>query len=192
MTTRSKIFLASGILIGGLLLYRKDIQQVGEGLLADPNIAAFLMTIRSGESTTGPEAYRMVYGSSLVQDLSDHPYFTGEFEGAELPDAWCAAAGFDPGCITTASGAYQITATNWRWLKPLLALPDFSKPSQDKAAIEFLRQQNAIDDILNGRITSAMQKVNDVWASVPGSNYGQPIYTNWLGTFENFGGTIYA
>ena len=194
MTTRTKFFLVTGAIVTSLFLYRKQIQTEVDLLLQHPNIAAFLRAIRSGESSQGPEAYHMVYGASYFQDLRDHPYLTGEWDGEELPADWCIAAGYDPGCITTAAGAYQTTVTDWRIMQPLLGLPDFSEISQDKYAVGKLKQKNAVDDILNGNISSAINKVNRVWASLPGSNYGQPTaeLNNWLGVFENYGGTVLA
>lgn len=194
MTTRTKFFLATGIVIGTGLLFRKGIQLQGEALLQNPQIAAFLRAIRSGESSQGPEAYHMLYGGSYFANMSDHPYITGEWDGEPLPADWCIAAGYSPGCITTAAGAYQITVTDWRIMQPLLGLQDFSELSQDRYAVGKLQQFNAVDDILRGRITAAIDKVDRVWASLPGSNYGQPTVQTeiWLDVFENYGGTVIA
>lgn len=195
MTKGKQILLVGGaLLFSTLVLYRKEVQSEVHELLSNRNIAAFLKAVRSGESSTGDDAYRMLYGGGYFSNMNNHPYLTGEWDGVVLPDSWCLAAGYDPGCITTASGAYQITVTKWLEQDAILGLPDFSKPSQDKVAINILREEDAVDDILAGRVSSALNKTRNIWASLPGAGYGQPTVqlTNWLNTYEDNGGTITA
>jgi muramidase (phage lysozyme) len=54
-----------------------------------------------------------------------------------------------------------------------LRLPDFGPVSQDRWAIQLIKERKAIDDIKAGRIESATQKCRNIWASLPGAGYGQ-------------------
>ncbi|MCZ2393271.1 MAG: glycoside hydrolase family 104 protein [Chitinophagales bacterium] len=139
------------------------------------NMKAFLWMIRFAEGTATANGYRITYAyEKVLNDLSDHPYITGEWKGKTLPDAYCKGAGLKSGCKSTAAGAYQITVSTWRPLKKALGLPDFSPHSQDLAAIELIRQKGAIKDIESGNIEKAISKVRHIWASLPGNTSGQP------------------
>jgi muramidase (phage lysozyme) len=54
-----------------------------------------------------------------------------------------------------------------------LNLPDFSPESQDAIALQQIREQKAIPDILAGRFDEAVKKCSNIWASLPGAGYGQ-------------------
>lgn len=140
------------------------------------NVAAFLAAIRYAEGTDRrPDPYRVVFGYSVtLKDLSDHPANTGEWKGQKLPDATCRGAGLKPGCVSTAAGAYQIIRPTWNAVKSKLGLKDFSPASQDKAAIELIRQRGALDLVKSGRFAEAVNKVRKEWASLPGAGYNQP------------------
>ncbi|MFX3645707.1 lysozyme, partial [Streptococcus suis] len=58
-----------------------------------------------------------------------------------------------------------------------LRLPDFSPGSQDKIAIQLIKECKAIGDIEAGRIAEALTKCRSRWASLPGSGYGQHEYS---------------
>jgi muramidase (phage lysozyme) len=190
--TRGAFLTSLAVLSGGLLLYRNHIQTSVSSASIDSNVSAFLRAIRHSEGTSGPNGYRTLYGGALFSDYSNHPYLTGEWNGAALPAQWCANAGYSSGCITTAAGAYQITKSTWLWLKPLLGLNDFSPANQDLAAIELIDIEGALDDVIAGDIVTAMDKVKNVWASIPGSFYGQPTATQqqWLAWYQNAGGAF--
>jgi lysozyme len=145
----------------------------GDSVSADANLAAFLAMLRHAEGTAGPEGYRMLFGGSLFASYADHPANLG-WRGTPLPDHLCRAAGFGPGCVSTAAGAYQILRPTWRRIRGRLDLPDFSPPSQDSAAIELIRERGALDDVRAGRVDAAIARVRSVWASLPGAGYGQP------------------
>lgn len=77
------------------------------------------------------------------------------------------------GYVSSASGRYQIlkkTADG-------LCMRDFTPESQDLAAIVLIMQAGAYQLILNGKWEAAILKTNKVWASLPGSPYGQPTFT---------------
>lgn len=78
-----------------------------------------------------------------------------------------------PGLSSTAAGRYQVLARYFDAYKKLLGLPDFSPASQDKIAIQQLREQGALADIDAGRFDAAVGKCRNIWASLPGAGYGQ-------------------
>lgn len=142
---------------------------------AATNIAAFLKVLQHAEGTAGRgDPYRVCFGyGHTVQNLADHPAITGEWLGETLPDGMCAAAGFGPGCKSTAAGAYQIIKPTWRGLRDALGLADFGPASQDAAAVELIRKRGALEDVKAGRFADAVHKCRNEWASLPGNYAGQ-------------------
>lgn len=142
---------------------------------AGRNVAAFLGMVRQAEGTANAAApYAVCYGySHTITDFSDHPAITGEWTGQRLPDAMCKNAGFGPGCVSTAAGAYQIIKPTWLRLRDSLGLLDFGKASQDSAAVELIRRRGALEDVKAGRIPDAINKCRNEWASLPGNYAGQ-------------------
>jgi len=74
---------------------------------------------------------------------------------------------------STAAGRYQILKRIFDHYKKTLALPDFSPASQDKIAVQLIRECGAYQDILSGRIVEAIGKCRSRWASLPGAGYNQ-------------------
>lgn len=119
-------------------------------------------------------AYTTFYGGSQFFDLSNHPVLTGEKRGIVLSDSMCAAAGYSPGCVSTAAGAYQINVPTWKEANALGdPLPDFSAASQDEAARRILQKIGALALLENGDISGAIVRASQRWASLPGSTAGQ-------------------
>ncbi len=156
--------------------------QTPQGILLDmpqqDPISAFLYMIRASEhvfprDVINDDAYTIFYGGRKFRNLSDHPVITGEMQPVKLPDSLCINAGLKPGCVSTAAGAYQIIRPTWIRVRDKLRLPDFSPESQDKAAIELLRESGSLDAILEGDIETAIQKASKIWASLPGNQYKQ-------------------
>jgi lysozyme len=142
---------------------------------AQVNLQAFLSALRRAEGTEGQgDAYRVCYGyRHTISDLSDHPAVTGEWLGETLPDDMCRNAGFNPGCKSTAAGAYQMRKSTWVSVRDALGLPDFSAASQDAAAAELIRRRGALEDVKAGRFAQAFDKCRNEWASLPGNYAGQ-------------------
>lgn len=143
------------------------------------NLSAFLYMLRSAENRMVPdfERYFRMYGNARFFNTQNHPVLTGEKTGVPLPPRMCRAAGFSPGCVSTAAGAYQIIAPTWsrvraagRWGP---RLPDFSPQSQDEAARRLLIESGALPAIEAGDIQRAIAQTAPVWASLPGSRAGQ-------------------
>ncbi|KOE26847.1 glycoside hydrolase family 24 protein [Burkholderia multivorans] len=74
---------------------------------------------------------------------------------------------------STAAGRYQILTRWWRIYQAQMKLPDFGPVSQDRYALQQLRERGALTLIDAGRFREAVAKVSNVWASLPGAGYGQ-------------------
>lgn len=161
----------------------------------DRNVRAFLDAIGHAEGTMNqPDPYRVCYAySHTIQSFADHPYTIGEWGGVVLTAEQCRGAGLGAGCKSTAAGKYQITVTTWRRLEPRLGLVDFSPASQDRAAVELLREVGALDRIRRGDLAGAVAAARGTWASLPGANYaGQGMRSlGWVQTaYLNAGGVL--
>lgn len=140
------------------------------------NVRAFLEAIARAEGTAGrADPYRVCYAyAHTIQSFADHPAITGEWKGEPLSAKMCAAAGFGPGCVSTAAGKYQITKGTWSRLKSRLKLSDFGPAAQDAAATELLRETSALEFAKLGNVTEAVRAARRTWASLPGAGYDQP------------------
>ncbi len=128
----------------------------------NPGIAAFLDLISHSEGTDlygDQKGYNVIVGGQLFDSYADHPNIE-----VHLPKL---------NIISTAAGRYQITHKWWIPYKKQLNLPDFSPDSQDKVAIQMIREQKAYMDIATGDIAAAIDKCKNIWASLPGAGYGQ-------------------
>lgn len=115
--------------------------------------------------------YNVIVGSTpenpiLFNDYSDHP----RRKVYEENDSWDHDGKED---ASTAAGRYQILARYYDAYKKQLGLPDFGPASQDRIAIQLIKECKALDDIVAGRIRDAIIKCHSRWASFPGAGYGQ-------------------
>lgn len=145
-----------------------------DAALSDPNVRAFLMLIRYGESSTSNNAYAMLYGGGSFSGFADHPrqYFT-------VPD----------GRRTSAAGAYQITATTWDSIRPSAGLADFSPASQDLAAVALIKRRGALADVIAGRFESAIAKCRNEWTSLPGAMESRYSLATAFNVLAQYGAT---
>lgn len=157
------------------------------GDAADPQVAAWLATIRHTEGTDRQaDPYAVVYGYAFtITDFSDHPAALG-WKGGLI------TRGKYAGKVSTASGAYQFTIGTWQRAKAALGLADFSPESQDAAAVWLTDQRHALDDVKAGDMEAACAKCHAEWASLPGSDAGQGGYSlaEVQDTFTNVGGSL--
>lgn len=166
----------------------------------DARVDAFLWMIGAAETSLDAmysgDAYGTFYGFTKFSDFSDHPVITGEKVGVPLPDELCRRAGFKPGCVSTAAGFAQINVPTWRDVRRAGpwgdALTDFSPASQWEAARRVLIRSNAYDYVRAGDFENALRFASMRWASLKGSNSGQPqhsgerlarLYSDALGDF---------
>lgn len=130
-----------------------------------PNERAFLDMIAFSEGTdngkqaTKDRGYDVIVGGSLFKSYADHPR-----KKIFIPQ-WKV--------YSTAAGRYQILARYYDAYKKTLRLPDFSPDSQDRIALQMIKEQKALDDVRFGRFESAVAKCRNIWASLPGAGYGQ-------------------
>jgi muramidase (phage lysozyme) len=127
------------------------------------NVCSFLDMLAVSEGTsTDPDSddgYNVIVGGQLFIGYADHPRRL-----ITLPNL---------GIKSTAAGRYQLLARYYDAYKKLLRLYDFSPVSQDKIAIQQIRERRAFDDIVAGNLESAITKCSNIWASLPGNSYGQ-------------------
>lgn len=122
------------------------------------NLAAFLMLITKTEGTDAQGTpYNELYGYSNFTDYSKHPNKLIKKNGYN----------------STAAGRYQINYPTYK----MLGMTSFTPQAQDAGAIELIKRNGAYGDVINGNFEKAIKKTNRVWASFPGSPYGQPTYT---------------
>lgn len=128
-----------------------------------PRMRAFLATIRWAETGTSDESSytKLVFNGRFNNNFATHPRIKQ-----------CASINGKRVC-STAAGGYQMLDISWDDVAPDLGLKDFSPPSQDKMAIEYIRRNNAIRDIEGGNVETAFCKVGKIWASLICNNYGQ-------------------
>lgn len=107
-------------------------------------------------------------GPSIFTDYTDHP-FAPQFNRPsvlfKLPDTAAHRS--------TAAGRYQILYHWWVAYKKELNLSDFSPASQDQVAIQQIRERDALKFLTLGNIEAAITACSNIWASLPGNNYGQ-------------------
>lgn len=119
------------------------------------NIEKFLMLITFTEGTDRDKTpYNELFG------------YTNFFGYDKHPNIKIKASNYS----STAAGRYQILKKTADMLK----MKDFTPESQDLAAIKLIKQAKAYDDVVDGSWEKAIEKTNKVWASLPGSPYGQP------------------
>lgn len=127
-------------------------------------------------------AYGMDGKPEIFTDFSTHPFANGR-----------------PGKVfnrrgqrTTASGRYQFLVRHWDHYRRQLKLPDFGPASQDKWAIQLIKERKALDDIYKGRIKSAIKKCSNIWASFPYNSYDQnpKSVDRLIYKFKEFGGVV--
>ncbi len=130
------------------------------------NILAFLDMIAWSEGTdngkqrTHNHGYDVIVGGELFTSYADHPR-----KLVALPRL---------GIKSTAAGRYQLLSRYWDAYKSSLKLVGgFTPENQDRVAIQQIREQGALKDIKAGRVTEAITKCSNIWASLPGAGYGQ-------------------
>lgn len=121
------------------------------------NVRKFLMLITFTEGTDRQKTpYNELFGFTNFNGYAKHP------------EILIKASNYS----STAAGRYQILKGTAKMLK----MKDFTPESQDKAAIQLIKNAKAYDDVVAGNWEVAISKTNKVWASLPGSPYGQPTH----------------
>lgn len=93
---------------------------------------------------------------------------------------------------STAAGRYQELHRNWPYYQRTLALPDFSPVSQDRIAIQQIREAGALPLINAGQFAAALARIAHLWASLPGAGFGQheQEFGQLRQAYQKAGGTL--
>ena len=151
--------------------------------LFNKKVKAFLDTIAHVEGTLKPHGYRMCYTGKLFDDFTDHPRLR-----------ICATVNGKEVC-STAAGRYQFLAGTWDKVAKKIGTSNFEPKNQDLGALVLLHQADALKDIIAGKLTTAVFKLNGVWASFPDAPYGQqsiPMTLNKIKKIYNERLTTYS
>lgn len=151
---------------------------------AHPNLLAFLDMLAHSEGTdngrqrTNDRGYDVLVGGALFSGYRDHPrklISLGKL-----------------GIKSTAAGRYQLLSRYFDAYRVQLGLADFSPLSQDKIAIQQIREQRALAAIERGDFVKAISLVKNIWASLPGAGYGQHEHklTDLAAVFQQKGGVL--
>lgn len=161
-------------------------------IITTPNINAYLDTLRFSEIgatllVRSDDGYNVIVTgidgkAETFSSYRDHP-FAGGRPGKVFNNR---------GQRSTASGGYQFLIRDWDHYRTALKLPDFGPVSQDKWAIQLIRERGALADINAGRIELALKKCRNIWASLPGAGYGQPEHKleTLLKKYVNYDGAL--
>lgn len=146
------------------------------------NLAAFLDLTAYSEGTIGlgDDGYnKLVNPATFFTDYSRHPN---------------KLVVVNPTLKSTAAGRYQFLSRYWGFYRDALNLPDFGPESQDRWAIQLIREQKALQMIEEGQIAEAIKRCANIWASFPGAGYKQREHdlSALLAKFKAFGGTLAA
>jgi len=141
--------------------------EIGPALLANP------VTDRG---------YKVLVGATPAHPLTFPSY-------ADHPNVFNAALD------STAAGRYQLLHRWWadtvlpsgrinHGYKTMLGLSDFSPLSQDKVALQQIRECGALADIDAGNFAHAVALCSRIWASFPASPWGQ--HTNTISLLQGY------
>lgn len=124
------------------------------------NVCAFLDMLAVSEIgpkllASSDDGYNVLVGGNLFASYADHPNI------------------YNRSLNSTAAGRYQLLHRWWLPYKAALSLPDFSPLSQDRVAIQQIRERGALPWVVAGRFDDAVHRVSNLWASLPGAGYGQ-------------------
>lgn len=153
-----------------------------------PNAKAFLDMIAHSE--IGPallavsdNGYNVIVGSTakapiLFSSYADHPRRKITLRN---------------GIVSSAAGRYQILGRYFDAYKKSLGLPDFSPDSQDRIALQMIKEQGAAAKVEAGYFEEALALCSNIWASFPGAGYeGQREnkYSDLLAAYVAAGGAL--
>ena len=136
----------------------------------------------NGRQPTKDRGYDVIVGGKLFSDYSKHPGVYVKLN-AKL--------------TSSAAGRYQVLEKFAKHYMKQLGLPDFGPDSQDKIALQLIRECKALADIDEGRIHQAIYKCRSRWASFPpppgaGKLYNQRAESidKMLEIFKRAGGVV--
>lgn len=156
------------------------------------NVQAVLDTISVTEGTATHSLTKCNGYDVIVTGIDLQPEVFTDFSTHPFAKGRKAKVFNKAGDRSTASGRYQFLLKYWDDYRKLLNLTDFSPVSQNRWAIQLIKEQGAYKDITEGRIYTAIPKICDIWASLPGAGYGQHEFTmeKVVRIYEEKGGAV--
>jgi muramidase (phage lysozyme) len=137
-----------------------EVEAGGRNVLAFLDMLAWSEGTDNGKQPTRNGGYDVIVGGELFSEYTDHPR-----KLVLLPKL---------GIKSTAAGRYQLLSKYWDAYRTSLKLTGgFTPENQDRVAIQQIREQGALKDIQSGRMTNAINRCSNIWASLPGAGYGQ-------------------
>lgn len=133
-------------------------QAGGQNICALLDMIAYTEGTDNNKQVTHDRGYDVIVGGRLFTDYGHHPN---------------VAVKLNATLTSTAAGRYQILYGYWVIYQKMLGLPDFGPLSQDLYAIHQFKERKALPLILAGQFEEAIAAINNIWASLPGSRYGQ-------------------
>ncbi|MFT4118676.1 glycoside hydrolase family 104 protein [Bradyrhizobium sp.] len=134
-------------------------QEAGKNVPAFLDMLAYSEGTDNGKQATSDHGYDVLVGGGTFKGYADHPRVLVDLPRYKIK--------------STAAGRYQELSRNYDAYRVMLKLPDFSPKSQDRIAIQQIKECGALEDIKAGRFDDAVRKVRKIWASLPGAGYGQ-------------------
>ncbi len=122
---------------------RIDLSAQGE---AGDNVCAFLDMLAFAEGTIlygGDDGYNVLVGGKTFDSYEKHPKVYVPLTRYKV--------------TSSAAGRYQFLWKTWQALALKLDLPDFGPVSQDRTAIELIRERKALKDVRDGNIILSIQ-----------------------------------
>lgn len=141
-----------------------------DSVINDPRFIAMLDALSASEGTDlhGDNGYNVQFGGGIIQNLNKHPGTSVSYYSKQRN-----ADGSRKKENSTAAGRYQFLASTWKDIADRLGLKDFSKDSQDRAALGLMLSIPGVKQaIMSGDIATAVKKLNGTWTSLPGSVEG--------------------
>ena len=133
--------------------------------LQDPRVREFMDLLAKSEGTygKGDNGYNVAFGGDTTVGYDTHP---GQYHTFTQSDGTQNR--------TSAAGRYQIIKPTYDALAKRLGVSDFSPETQDRMALELIRENGALEDVLKGDYAAAINRLGGVWASLPSSTAAQP------------------
>lgn len=134
-----------------------------------PELSAFLDMLAYSEMgrallDASDDGYNVLVGSTAAKRKLFVSYDRHPAIFVELPNL---------GIKSSAAGRYQILFRTFDGLATKLKVSDFKPETQDRCALELIRQRGALEYVKDGRIELAIAGCAKTWASLPGADYGQ-------------------
>ena len=151
------------------------------------NIRAFLDMLAWSEGTSTHRKTKCNGYDVIVSGVSSPQTFT---DFSRHPNVLVLVN--KSGLKSTAAGRYQLLYRYWVAYCKQLGLSDFTPETQDKIAIQQIKERKALRLIEEGHLAEAIKRCANIWASLPGNDYGQPqhSYADLERVYVKSGGTL--